>query len=146
MEASSTQLLNELETIRAYSFIILIMVAGILVCVAIATITFVGAIKSVLNMAKERHFVFREYAEDLLAQNKIEELLNELDKRLVSHPNDAYAYCYKGQALFRSGKIHESKRAFEAAHELDPAMDIIIKYWKGKIENKINESSPKIVE
>ena len=81
-----------------------------------------------------------------MAQNKIEELLTEIEKRLKTHPNDPYAYFYRGQGLFAIEKYHDSKRAFIKANELEPSMSAAVERWTNRISEKLKETSPRIVE
>ena len=146
MDASSTQILHELETIRAFLFIILVLAAGILFCAFIAAFSIKAGIKELLEMSRINNHVFREDAEDLLSQGNIDDALELILQRLKTHPNDIEATAFKGRAYYIAGKYHEAKRAFEDAYSLNPTWDVTVDLWQQRIKEKLDESAPKIVD
>ena len=126
------------------------LIVAILVCISIVAIAAVviaaifwqgfGIIKE-QNQAK----VFRLIAEDYLAKDSNEELLEHVEERLKSHPQDVWAHWYMGQVKYHARIYPESKRSFEKVLELEPSWYSSVDSWLEKIVEKLNEG-PQLVE
>lgn len=138
MEAAS-----ELETIKW--LLIAILIAMILV--ALAAVSVAVAIWLGFRMAKENNSgkVFRAVAEEHLARNENDELVEYAKERLESHPQDIWAHWYLGQAKFNIGQLPESKRCFERVVELEPSWHDSAESWLERISKKM-EKGPTLVE
>ncbi len=138
MEAAS-----ELETIKWLLVAILVgMTVVALSAVSIAVIFWLG-----FGIVKEQNSgkVFRAMAEDYLAKSENEELLEYVEERLGSHPQDVWAHWYMGQAKFHTGAYPESKRCFERVVELEPSWHSSVESWFERIREKL-ERGPQLVE
>ena len=104
---------------------------------------FIGG-KTLLDQHKDK--VFRVLAEDHLSKNENTELISYCNERLITHPSDVWAHWYMGQAQFHTNLLHESKRSFERALEIEPSWYNSIDSWIEKITDEVEESGPKLVE
>ena len=134
---------SELETIKWLLVTILIGIAIIAIAAILIAIIFWLCYKSLDEESSGK--IFKFLAEEHLAKNETEKLLDHVNKRLSSHPHDVWANWYKGQAKFRSGEYTESKRCFEKVVELEPRWDSTVEPWVAKINEKL-EKGPQLVE
>ncbi len=138
MEAAS-----ELETIK---WLLVAILVGLFL-VALSAVSVAVTIWFGFRMAKEQNSgkVFRVVAEEHLARNENDKLVEYAEERLESHPQDVWAYWYMGQAKFHTGKLPESKRCFERVVELEPSWYSSVKSWLERIGEKM-EKGPQLVE
>lgn len=133
----------ELETIKW--LLVAILIGMILIAISAVAIAFI--FMSGLEMAKEQNQgkVFRILAEDHLAKDENNELIEYVEERLESHPQDVWAHWYMGQAKYHIGVYPESKRCFERVIELEPSWYSSVESWFEKINEKLEEG-PQLVE
>ena len=134
---------TELETIKW--LLVAILVGMVLIAasaVLIAVIFWQG-----FEMVREQNQgkVFRVMAEDYLAKDENNELIEYVEERLESHPQDVWAHWYMGQAKYHNGVYPESKRSFERVIELEPSWYSSVESWFEKINEKLEEG-PQLVE
>jgi cytochrome c-type biogenesis protein CcmH/NrfG len=138
MEAAS-----ELETIKWLLVAILVGIALIAVSAISITVIFWQG----LEIVREQNAgnLFRTMAEDYLAKNENKKLIDHVEERLASHPNDVWAHWYMGQAKYHNGAYPESKRSFERVIELEQSWYSSVESWFKKIGEKL-ERGPQLVE
>ena len=129
------ELAGDIKTIKW--LLIFILIGMFLIVMSV-----VGTVRALAVAAKDMRAqrqsnYFKARAEDLLAKNDMDELLNHIEKRLASHSHDVWAYWYNGQVKFHRGQYPEAKRDFTRVLEVESWMDII--------EEKLDEG-PKLVE
>ena len=134
---------SELETIKWLLTAILIGIALIAISAITIAIIFWLFYKTLNEESSEK--IFKFLAEEHLAKNETDKLINHVDKRLSSHPHDVWANWYKGQAKYHLGEYTESKRHFEKVVELEPRWDSTVEPWLAKINKKL-EKGPQLVE
>jgi cytochrome c-type biogenesis protein CcmH/NrfG len=134
---------TELETIK---WLLVAILVG-MVIVALSAVSVAMSIWFGFRMAKENNSgkVFRVVAEEHLARNENNELVEYAEERLKTHPQDVWAHWYLGQAKFHIGKIPEAKRCFERVVELEPSWYSSVDSWLERIGKEI-EKGPKLVE
>jgi cytochrome c-type biogenesis protein CcmH/NrfG len=134
---------SELETIK---WLLIAILVG-MVLVALAAVSVAATIWLGFRMAKENNSgkVFRVVAEEHLARNENDELVEYANERLESHPQDVWAHWYLGQAKFYIGQLPESKRCFERVVELEPSWYGSAESWLERIGEKM-EKGPTLVE
>ena len=113
-----------------------------------------GAIASVLYVARlvrnagEQHELdlFRDQAEELLAADRLEELVNFSTNKLRTHPRHTFGHWYLAVAYFHQGKLHHAKREFEKVRDLEPGWgpDYVEPYMD-ELQQRIREATPKLV-
>ena len=134
---------SELETIK---WLLVAMLVG-LVLVALSAVSIAVIFWQGFGMVKEQNSgkVFRAMAEDYLAKNENNDLIECVEEWLGSHPQDVWAHWYMGQAKFYAGAYPESKRCFERVVELEPSWYASVESWLEKISEKL-EKGPQLVE
>ncbi len=80
----------------------------------------------------------RNGVSELIKQGKLEDAVVLINKRLKTHPNDAYAHWFKA-------RVHVLKKEWKMAQEHVEKMEIIAPSWEKKyiepLRKKINELS-----
>jgi len=134
---------SDIETIKWLLVATLVGISLIAVASVIVAVIFVLG----LSVLKEQHYgkVFQRLSEDLLSKNDIDELVQLVEGRLESHPQDVWAHWYMGQAKYHKGVYPESKRSFERVLELEPSWYNSIDSWIDKLDEKLDEG-PKLVQ
>lgn len=133
---------SELETIK---WLLIAILVGV-VLVAVAAVSIAVIFWQGFKILKEQNQgnVFKVMAEDYLARNENTELIEYVEERLESHPQDVWAHWYMGQAKYHTGVYPESKRCFERVIELEPSWYSSVESWFEKIDEKLKEG-PQLV-
>ena len=84
---------------------------------------------------------------DLLDKNEIDEVIQLANERIKTHPKDAYAHWYLGQAYYRKNEYFKSLEEFRILNELSPAWreDYVTPYIEN-LKERIKEFKPEIVK
>ena len=148
MEKDIADILYELQNVRGFLFIalgLMLVVTFSAVVAAIASILAIKLFSELIKASKANNLLVHSDIEDLLSQGKAEDALEEIEHRLKTHPNDIEATVLKGRAYYKLEKYHEAKRAFDDAYDLNPNSDVTVELWQRRIKEKLDESTPKIV-
>lgn len=137
-------LLGQLTTIRW----LLAAILAMLIIGSGGTIAAVLYVARLVRNAGEQHELdlFRDQAEELLAADKLDELVNFSTNKLRTHPRHTFGHWYLAVAYFHQGKLHHAKREFEKVRDLEPGWgpDYVEPYMD-ELQQRIREATPKLV-
>lgn len=57
---------------------------------------------------------------DMIANNRLDEALSELDYMILSHPEDSYVLFLRGKVKWRLGRRSEAQNDYLASAAIDP--------------------------
>ncbi len=145
LDFSTTELLaQQITTIKwLLAALLVVLIAG-----AGGTIAAVLYVARLVRNAGEQHELdlFRDQAEELLAADKLEELVNFSAAKLRTHPRHTFGHWYLAVAYFHQGKLHHAKREFEKVRDLEPGWgpDYVEPYMD-ELQQRIRQATPKLV-
>jgi len=126
--------------------LVALVVIGVILLIVLSFVAWAMFIASKTLLDQHKDKVFRVLAEEHLSKNENTELISHCNERLDTHPSDVWAHWYLGQAQFHTNLLHESKRSFERAVEIEPSWYSSIDSWIEKITDKVEEAGPELVE
>lgn len=95
---------------------------------------------------EEKH-IFWHDADELLEQDKLDELIEFAKDKISTHPKHTYAHWYLALAYYHKGKWHDAIRAFRKVGELEPTWrEAYVDPYVEELELKIKNSSPQLVQ
>lgn len=95
---------------------------------------------------EEKHIFWHE-ADELLEQDKLDELIAFTRERIATHPKHTYAHWYLALAYYHKGLWHDAMRTFRKVGELEPTWkEGYVDPYVEELETKIKNSSPQLVK
>ena len=141
--ASLTTVISELKTMRLMLFFILLLLALLVVLFYSFIRSLNRAITIIDKQSTEK--VLHQELEDLLTKGLANDAFFIASENSRKRPRDPYFLWYLGQANFQLKKFVEAKQAFRAVIEISPNWEATIEPWLAKVEAKIANAGPKVV-
>lgn len=148
MDTSPDTLQSLLTLVTQVKWLLVALLLATLIFGGICTAAVLRLIR-VVRAASEQHEldVFRDQAEELLAADRLDELVAFAGKKLATHPRHTYGHWYMALGHFHQGKLHDAKREFERVRDLEPGWgpDYVDPYLE-EVRLRLRSSGPRLVQ
>lgn len=95
---------------------------------------------------EEKHIFWHE-ADELLEQDRLDDLIAFTKEKIATHPKHTYAHWYLALAYYHKGMWHDASRAFKKVGELEPTWkEGYVDPYVEELEVKIKDSPPQLVK